>query len=54
MPSDYLSLKGMCTCLPALAAFLLASPIAAAASAAAAAAEGLRVSLVFCAGDRPL
>ena len=33
-------------CLPALAAFLLASPIAAAASAAAAAADGLRVSLV--------
>lgn len=48
----YLSLNGMCIWRPALAAFLLASPIAAAASAAAAAADGLRVSLV-CEGEPP-
>lgn len=51
--NPYLRRKGILMWRPALAAFLLASPIAAAASAAAAAADGLRVSLV-CAGDRAL
>ena len=42
----YLSRNGIFIWRPALACFLLASPMAAAASAAAAAADGLRVSFV--------